>query len=163
MSARNILNEHPMATGGVVVALILLAVVLALRSSSGGSSGVGDAYYTTDDGATWFAADTKELPPIQHSGKPAVRAHLFAGEDGKKFVGYLERYTDEAKAVLTEADAVLQTGKMPDMGKAQAARMTGRQVKKPGDKAWISGTDMRNVMTVQRVLTPDGKPATAVE
>ena len=67
MSLRNKLNQNPMVVGAVVVVAILLAVWLIYRSvGSTGPAASNSAFYTTDDGNTWFSADTKEVPPITH-------------------------------------------------------------------------------------------------
>ncbi len=59
------------------------------------------AYYSVDDGQTFFADDINLVPPFEKDGKMAVRAHVFTCDGGKTpFVAYLERYTPEAKGKI---------------------------------------------------------------
>jgi hypothetical protein len=115
MGIRQILNEHPSTV--VIAAGVLLAGVLGLilwSSASGPgaatrSGSIERAFYTVDDGATWFEDDRRKPSPFDRNGTPAFRAYIFrCGEQGKPFVAYLER---------TSADAV--------------------EVKKPKDAGWV--------------------------
>ncbi len=55
------------------------------------------AWYSDDDGKTWFDDDAERIPPFDHHGRPAVRLHLFRCDSGgSPFVGYLQKLPDEA-------------------------------------------------------------------
>lgn len=162
MGIRETLNQNPIVVGAGVVVILVIAALIIFSSGSDRPAEV-DAYYTTDDGATWFAYEAEEMPPVNYNGKQAVRAYLFRCADGKEFVGYLERYSDEAKATLDGARKMGQQGQRPDLQKVQSAAMTGRMVKRPSDKQWATGADMRGVMKVQQVTCPDGSPATIAQ
>src|SRR4051812_26868582 len=75
--------------GGIAIAFQGTSIV------PGGAASSGGARFTTDDGRTLFEAPADSLPPFDHDGKPAARAHVYRC-GGKEFVGYLERYTPEA-------------------------------------------------------------------
>lgn len=102
MSIRETLNRYPAATSGVVVVVILLAVAISFvyQTRAGKAPNAYSAYYTTDDGQTTFVDDFFKAYPFDHDGKPAYRAYVFQTSSGKRFVGYLERYTNEGVAEL---------------------------------------------------------------
>jgi len=161
---REMMNQNPLVVIGIAAAIVLLAVVwsaMALFGGGGGSSGGGDfsrAYFTTDDGATYFEDDVNKLPPFDKDGKPAVRAHVFTCNGGRdKFIGYIERLQPEAK---TKIDTLSKDPKsMENMMSRNAIMMTGLEAKKPRDPAakWISPTKGPEFAMVTNVVCPDGK------
>ena len=158
-----------MAAAAVVVVLVAVAAWSIYRSIPQGPADHMTAYYSTDDGQTWFEAETREVPPIMHDGKPAVRVHLYTCPDGKKLVGYLERYTDQAKATLDQFAAAKAAAMKPGAAKpniniaaVQSAGMGGRQVKKPGDKEWINANGP-GATSIRNVTCANGPAVTAVE
>src|SRR5690242_15812342 len=88
VGVRETLNRYPRTTM-VMIAIALLAAVYFLWSAMGGStagrSGT-QAYFSIDDGKTWFVDDGKKIPPFQKGGKDAVRAYVYRCPDGTKFV-----------------------------------------------------------------------------
>jgi hypothetical protein len=69
-----------------------------------------------------------------------VRAHLFqCGENGEKFVGYLEKLDPRVKARLDDfKNNPSNKGRiMPGQAEAEDS---GRLVKRPGDKNWLPDT-----------------------
>src|SRR5947207_15643246 len=103
VGVRETLNRYPKITAAVI-GVILLAVVYLFWSSGIGGIAAGrsgtQAYFSTDDGKSWFVDDAKKIPPFQKNGKDAVRAYVYKCPDGTKFVSHLERYTPEAKKML---------------------------------------------------------------
>ena len=72
------------------------------------------SWYTDDDGKTWYADDKSLSPPIDHNGKTAVRAYVFSCDGGKhEFVGYLERYTPDARQAIEQARSKVRAEKIP--------------------------------------------------
>ena len=62
------------------------------------------AFYSDDDGQTWFADSVYRVAPFDHNGKTAVAAQIYTYDDGKKqFCGYLSQFTPDAKARLEAA------------------------------------------------------------
>lgn len=157
MGIRDALNKNPLIVVGLVVVLVIVAI-WAVSSSTSGPEGVPETYYTIDEGKTWFGLDTQEAPPFAHDGGQAVRAHLYKCGDGEPFVGFLEQYSADAKAVLKEAEEMANRGEKPNIQKIQAAGTQGRQVKKPGDNAWVSAGSPAGT-NVQMVKCPDGSLA----
>lgn len=117
------------------------------------------AYYTTDDGKTLFADDAERLPPFDHGGKQAVRAHVFSCDGGKaRFVGYLERLPEEAITTLHAEGQDPQ--KMDD---DDIAGRFGWAAKRPGDKEWVNSIkDAAAYKRVTNVTCPEGHQVVAV-
>ena len=53
---------------------------------------VSKAWYTVDDGVSWFADDDNRITPFDHQGKKAYRCYVWTCDGGKtQFVSHLER------------------------------------------------------------------------
>jgi hypothetical protein len=139
VNLRDWLNNNPKIVTGATIGMILIVVYLIFTSSGGGLGGapapVRDmAFFSDDDGASWFADDGKKIPPFDRNGKQAVRARVYRA-GGKTYVNHLERYTPEAKKKL-EAILARSTGSadvlLPDTA--------GMEVKAPGGGAWVGAT-----------------------
>jgi hypothetical protein len=140
MEVRRALNRLLLIAASIVIVLL---VFLAFRWS-GITRGqpVNMAFYTTDDGATFFADDLGKVPPFDHDGKPAVEAFVFTCDDGQHhFVQYLRKYSDEVKQQL-EATHTTVT-------------LTPGLIKRPGDAKWISET-YPQASTIMTPKCPDG-------
>lgn len=111
-------------------------------------------FFTTDDGQTWFADSLRKLPPFEINGREAVQAFIFKAGAREAFVGYLQKYTPEAKEVLEKHAGDAQ---MPPED-AQIV-LEGTMVKRPGDVKWLPISQAGDRITV---MTPDGKPANSV-
>jgi hypothetical protein len=159
---RETLNENPKVTTGVTAAIVLIALVFIIYQLLPGR-GVRiptEAYYTVDDGATYFADDIQKIAPFDHDGKPAVRAYVFKCGDGKPFVAYLERYTPEAKKKAEQIRDQMKNAdpNTPPPGpQYEEIMMTGVEVKKPGGKQWVRQMDYQRSQAVTSVTCPDGK------
>jgi len=157
MGIRETMNRNPRITLGAITALVVVAVgfvvVQVMGSRRAFPTASPDDYFTTDDGKTFFAASRDNLPPFDYQGKEAVHAYVFeCPGSGKRFVGYLERYSAEAHKKLLATKAA-------DPG----IQMNGRELKKPGDSTWVKSSDLKAVDKVTDVRCPDGKPAEPVE
>jgi hypothetical protein len=132
------MNENPRLATGLTVGLILLAVILiGWQLLPGGDSSTprGKVYFTDDDGKTFFADDPWNIPPFKHNGKEAVRAHVYrCGPNGKLFVGWMEKYTEESRARLQKFfdDPKNHSVSLGAFDDAQ------KQLKRPGaDEKWL--------------------------
>jgi hypothetical protein len=164
---RQTINEKPAATAAVTAGIIVVAFAFIIwqACSTGGEGGVvsDKAFFTVDDGKTFFVDKTTNVPPFQtKDGKVAVRAQVFSCDDGKtKFVGYLEMYSQQDKMML-EAVAKGQTqGKGAQMPMPMPYMSGQPMVKKPGapPNAWV-GIGPQTSMFYQQVVSvkcPDGK------
>jgi hypothetical protein len=160
VAIRDKLNDNPAATGGVVAACVAIALLVILRpacSSPGGAGGtnpgVTQEFFTVDDGQTWFAADAGKIPPFDHQGKPAHRAHVYRCGNGKPFVVFLERYAEADRRRLEE----LLDGKEANSMEALKL-LTQVEVKKPGAKDWVRQTPatMQRFNAIRAPRCPDG-------
>lgn len=156
MGIRQTINENPSISIGVTIAIIVIAIIVIILESRSGhttSPAIGrKAYYSDDDGKTFFADDVGKISPYTDAnGKTAVHALVFKCGSGKEFVGYLERYTAAGKI---EAE------------KSQGHTLSGRlrnpvnlvEVKKPGAKVWVKSTpeNSQEYAAITSPACPDG-------
>jgi hypothetical protein len=175
MSLRQSLREKPtlVITVGAVALLAVGASLFAfMRGNSRGPSSGGDrlAFFSIDDGKTWFADDVNKIPPFQKDGKEAVLAHVYRAPDGTKFVNHLERFKPEAQRALqaarsaAAAAAAATSPVQQNHSSVQSAYMGGREVKRPGDATWVSAANFREAAQVTAIRCPNGgREAEAVE
>jgi hypothetical protein len=105
----------------------------------------GEAFFTSDDGATWFVLSASNIAPVEVDGKEAVRAHVFKSEaSSRQWVQYLEKYDAKAKKELE----LMRAGSPPSVVTGDGL-MRGPLVKKPGGTAWVRTSDpaAREIMT----------------
>jgi len=145
---RQWLNEHPAVAAGIVTGVVALAigviVVQVLGARQKIPSSLPKAFYTVDDGKTFFEMGSENIAPFDYKGKEAVAAYVFEC-NGKRFVGYLERYTSQARQKL-----IAQKDFSPQ------DQIKGRELKRPGDAAWVKSGDFAAVAKVTDVKCPDG-------
>jgi hypothetical protein len=150
MGIRQRMNEKPGVTmgvlGGIVVVAVGLIVMQVLANRKTFKSTLPDLYYTVDDGKTFFAANSKNVPPFDYQGKQAVRAYVFRCPNGKTFVGYVERYNEAAHKLMLAGKGTIDT------------QVFGRELKKPGETKWVKSGDNDAVAKVCEVKCPDGQP-----
>jgi hypothetical protein len=153
---RETLNQKPAIAKGATVVLILAALGVIVWSFVGSGSGPNanagqKAFFTIDDGKTWFEDDVKKLPPFDKDGKTAYQCFVWTCDGGKnKFVSHLQRYTPDAKRRLEEAQA---KGPAADPESIKRALMTGIEVKAPGNgddpKNWVKDREPRATQITQ--------------
>ena len=116
------------------------------------------AWYTVDDGATWFEDDAERIPPFDHEGKPAVRLHLYTCDNGKTmFVGYLQKLPDQT--LQKYRDKGIDPATIDD---DVLAAENGWLYKRRGDMEWVSNIDpSQSYRDVLAVRCPDGKGSPA--
>jgi hypothetical protein len=152
-------NKH-LGTAAGVGLFVLAALIVAGTFWPVKQADLNRAYYSDDDGKTWFADSAYRVAPFDHNGKTAVVAHVYSYADGaKEFCAYLAQFTPEAKAKLEAAIAEAQKqGKPPgsvSLYADQTFMKSGVVVKKPGDTTWLAYTDpMANA--VFTIKAPDG-------
>jgi hypothetical protein len=98
MGLRQKLNENKPLSMAVAIAVVLIAGAILFWPSSGQM-----AFYTTDDGLTYF--EHEQIPaPFSYKGKEALSAAVFRCGTEKPFVAYLTKFRDDAaKAAFEEA------------------------------------------------------------
>jgi len=159
---RETLTKHQplvMALAGVAIIGAITSIVWQSRSTAA----AGQAFFTTDDGQTYFTDSKLKAAPFMKDGKQAVRAHVFMC-NGKRVVGYVSRYTDEAIQTLEEVKIARKEKRPPkNIGALMSLSSAGTEVKKPGaGNPWVKGTDAMKVAEIRAFKCP-GERNAAVE
>jgi hypothetical protein len=82
----------------VISALALFSTFSSTFSSPNMVPTGGKAWFTTDDGTTFFSDARSQVPPFQRDGKTVYGCEIVSGDGGKtKTVSYLFRYTPEVR------------------------------------------------------------------
>lgn len=144
----------------IAVIILLVAVFFIFKQMGLGGGGYGSA-----KDAYWYDVDTGELfghaavlPPIEApSGGEGVRAYLFACNDcddkSDRFIGYLERYSEEGRRILKEEQ---------DKGNpmARALAMEGAEIRRDTDEEWLPAMgDDGKALRQEPQTKCGGKPA----
>jgi hypothetical protein len=158
MGIREALNRRPKLAMVIGIALCAVALPIMIWANSSGVPGrASKAYYSDDEGKTYFADDIDKLYPFERDGKQAYRAYVYECNDGKRFVAYLARYTDSARAKITELEKKADDPEAP--GQAHQLRSTAIEVKKPGDEVWVSLFGPQGATIASHPTCPDGSTA----
>ena len=159
MGVRDMMNRSPRLAVGIAVGLLATGVaLLVLQGRNSQASNelpqAAKAWYTTDDGKTWFADELTKTPPFSKDGKTAVRAYVFRAPDGTEFVGFLERYTPEGKRAVEAAWTLPPEQQGTDPTMAGGSDQT--EVKKPGQANWVPVSSPA-ADQVYKVVSPKGQ------
>ncbi len=162
MSVRERLSNDKKMGVAIGIALILVAALaLAIQFWPKRKANLEMAYFTDDDGKTWFEDSTYQVAPFMHDGKTAVIAEIYSYDNGsKRFCAYLAKYTPDAQKRLEAALADARSkGQPPDsieLYHDPGFIRTGMLAKLPGDNnSWIPYTDSR-VGQIFSIHSPDG-------
>ncbi|MEM6313664.1 MAG: hypothetical protein AAF743_06230, partial [Planctomycetota bacterium] len=148
LGVRQWINENP-RSGYVGVGILLVIAGGFLVATLPGSTTREPpelSFFTTDDGATFFAAARTNHPPFDHNGKTALGAAVFEC-GGESFVGYVERYVPAVREELEQ-----RGDRPPDPGLTMRIARGGVEVKRPGDDTWVrndQGADFDRVVDVR--------------
>ena len=161
MGIRETLNKNPGITTGATAGILILAIVFIVYQLGGSDSPdiATEAFYTIDDGKTWFADDINKIPPFEKDGKQASRVYVYKCADGKEFVSHLERYTPEGKKAM---EAATKAGDANSPVLMEDVMMTGLEVKEPGTdpvKGWVKQSDAVRASRIMELKCADGKNA----
>ncbi len=101
MSVREALEKHQRVTS-VAVCLVIVGAVVAIYAQVGPAPHphVNIAYYTDDDGQTWFEDQVFKMTPFDHNGHEAVGAMVYS-LNGKKYVGYMVRFSKKGQDIFS--------------------------------------------------------------
>jgi hypothetical protein len=165
MGIRERLNKSKWMVLSITIAFVAIASVsVAYQLIGNRPHGTAlDAFYSDDDGHTWFTDSGSLLPPFDRNGKTVVQAYVYEC-NGKQFVGYLERLTPRAIKLTHDLEEAIKNARPgdpppPNLGEMQTARRWGLEVKKPGDKDWVSANSSEGIR-VEVVKCPDGNIGT---
>jgi hypothetical protein len=160
VGVRETLNKKKgVAMTAAAVVLCASVALIAWESIGGGQKKITKAYYTVDDGKTWFADDADKIPPFDHNGQQACRVEVFKSADGKEFVGIIERYTDAVRDRLVELRA--KPPAEQNQIEIGVVANAGFEVKRPGDTNWVARNSRQGVAMMD-VEAPDGGPVQGV-
>jgi hypothetical protein len=169
MSIREAIQSNPRMAGGITagVLLVVVAVILWQVTSTGNGRTIAPtakAFFTIDDGKTYFTDDATRVPPFTTSqGKVAVRVRLMRCGSNAPFVSHLEKYSDQDKQRIGQRAA--DSPSSPGNAVFAAAMADNRSVlvKKPltGDHGWIAytPTTARAYDAITQAKCPDGSVA----
>jgi hypothetical protein len=163
MSVREAIAKNPTTT--TIVTLVVLAgtIVYCLHGiSSASGTASNQAYFTTDDGQSFFVDSMDHLPPFDREGKPAYRVWMYSCDGGvTKFPGYLERLTPQGLARMEPELADYKSGKTrvpPGVGP------TDIEVKKPGPgNSWVNRANYQEAQKITVVQCPAGTGSPEVQ
>jgi hypothetical protein len=149
------MNKNPMVTTGAAAGIVLVGIILIVMQMAGGSKSarpptVSGAFFSDDDGKTYFSDDPTKIPPFDHNGKIAVGAVVFKpSTGGDPFVGYLVSNTNQLKAKL---ESEVNTGGLEGLNAYMSDNtIVGALIKKPGDPKWhAAGSKDANAAEVPR-------------
>jgi len=155
MGVRERLNNNPRVAIGVAAAIVVVTCTVVALQFSGASTGEpsASAFFTIDDGQTWFVDDAIKLAPFQRDGKEAVRAYVFEC-NGTRFVNHLERFTPDGRKAAETAIGAKGTEQAASV--AGQLRLSGAEIKKPGAKQWTALSDMTKAGPILRPKCPNG-------
>jgi len=121
-----------------------------------------EAYYSTDDGKTWFLDKKMKMPPFETGQGTAVGAEVYR-EAGKEYVAFLHRYTAETKSAIEAYERDKAANVQPKrMDLVMGADISGKEVKKPGSPNWVSFTSPEG-RVITTAVARDGGTAEKVE
>ena len=153
---------------GVAAALLIVgALIVGFQLLGGRESGAGPvartAFYTDDNGKSFFKDDINKLSPFDRGGKQAYRCSVFQDAAGKQFVGLIFRHTDSGRKELEAYFAKRPSD--PDGSTRRGIEERGMQVKPVAarEQAWVYA-DEATVMSLQSSLKDaSGKPVQLVQ
>ena len=150
MALREKIHKNQAIAGIIACGAIGISIFFLIRQAGGvgASSGVS-AYFSADDGKTWFKDDMVRAFPFDHDGQPAYRAEIFRC-GSTTFCGYLESLPDGTRDGINALPANWQARYA-----ALQANSDQIEVKKPGDTKWVRQRD-RQYGQITHPKCPDG-------
>lgn len=150
MRIRQSINRHaPFAVTATALVMVLSLSAIIWQVWPDRSRPIKAAYFTVDDGQTYFVDDPTKVPPFAKDGNEAYQAFVFQCGWHRPFVGYLLRYTPEAKKRLEHAIAAKEN-------LAPGAVAFGMQAKRPGGADWVTATEEPHYDALTNIRCPDG-------
>ncbi len=144
------------ATGcvGALLAIAIFSMWRLLPRHPRNLVGPGRAFFTTDDGKTWFTGQATDIPPLACGGKTAYWVEVYRCSRRSSFAVNLETFDPADKA---KVDQAIASGR--DWNDV-AHLMSGLHmlVKKPGDENWIAEIpeNESRFRQIIRPVCPDG-------
>jgi hypothetical protein len=160
MSIRQKLNDNPALGVGITAVIIVIALIIIWTQVSGGNGTelVSEkAFYTLDDGKTYFKDDMDKAVPFDKDGQKALRAFVYKCGDGEPFVGIVGRHTSVGQKEMADYLAGM---KAKDTDRAIRLGIDSRtmEIRRVADKRWMPYDES----AIEGVKCPSGEQATAV-
>ena len=113
------------------------------------------AFFSVDDGRTYFSDRSDKLPPFDHGGKTAYGAVVFRCAEGKPFVAFLLKYEP---ADIQQLETRMKRSEPPNLILSELGALA--EVRKPGGSLWISlKSDPRGYVRIAKPACPGGGDA----
>jgi hypothetical protein len=158
MPLREWIDKHRGWANGAAIAMVCVAVALIVNEvRSGGIPQVKYAFYSDDNGQSYFRDDVNKLFPFDHNGSPAYRAYVFQIGGRKPSVGYLERINDKAAAKLLALQSQPQTPEL--VTQMDLVRTPGLEARTPGSTRWLPENTAAFSKMINGLKGPDGSTA----
>lgn len=138
MSLRERLNQNAKGVTIAIACVAVLAIGLGwweIRSSANASASLStsSAYFTDDDGKTYFVGQSDQIVPFQHNGKTAYLATVIqCGKEAPR-VAYLLRYSP---AAIQQIEQVRKSGQNIELATSSIIA-DGSEVRRPGEEKWL--------------------------
>lgn len=97
--------------GAILILVSVIFIMVTMRESSP-QGYTTKAFFSVDDGATWFADDATKPSGFLKDGKPAYLVNVYTKGSGKPFVGFLRK----TGAVELPAPPKAVAPKLPSLG-----------------------------------------------
>jgi hypothetical protein len=157
---REYLNNHPVFGGafGLAVLSVVIGLIYYMQVEKNDvQRALTLAWYSDDDGKSWYSDNKNLNPPFDRGGKTVVRAFVFrCTGDNHEFVGYLQRYAASAKKAIEDAhEQVVEQKIPPPIGLYESIEKNGLEVKRPGDADWVNVRDPK-AKSIEKVTCPSG-------
>jgi hypothetical protein len=159
------MDQNPLVARGIVIAVLAAALVLIaarLRDDAGGEAYNFGFYYNLST-QELFVDSNRQLPPIRDG--QAVAAYVFScracDDKASRFIGWLEMYTDEAKASLAAPPSsdpadVNAAAEMAAHPVIESGHMIALEPQDDGEPQWVAANTMDASRIQQAVLTKCG-------
>ena len=154
MQLREFLNNNSAVVTIIAVVILVISLgIIILNNRGGRTNRIVDVYFYDLNDGSLFTAPSNSIAPIDapsgpYNGKPGgMRAYVFAcgdcDDESSRFIGWIERYTPEAKQALS--------GDSPDYA-AYEFYETGQLIKglEEGDP-WVPANGERGYAVMERI------------
>jgi hypothetical protein len=157
MGVRETVNRRPASLVSGIIVTALLAGTWGWKSFDRRPrtvAGFGKAFFTTDDGQSWFVDSAENIPPFDYDGKTAYQVQVFRCAHGGEFAAFMQSYSSSTKAMLEKAIARGMSG--ADVRELEMNNPP--MVKKPGASQWLSDNPQQEdqYRDAMRLVCPDG-------
>lgn len=137
MGIRDVLNKNKSAVVILMILLVAGAIALGMWLNQPGADAFDVAlmaYYSVDDGRTYFVDAANKLTPFDHQGKQAYSVRVYRCPDKPgPVVGYLERIEEKNRLAAEQA-----TKAQKPTGDIERLVSAHREVKRPGETTWVN-------------------------